>query len=116
MAEIADILTRLETIFAEIQLKYVIVGGLAAIIKGKPRTTMDIDLIIENDLEKIQLFLKALKLHDFEVLEDQVKLSLKEGAPLSIFDKKSILRLDIKVATKKNGSGRVEGRDYRTIS
>ena len=54
MTEIENILFRLEKIFSEIQLDYVIVGGLAAIFKGKARTTTNIDLIIQNNPNKIE--------------------------------------------------------------
>lgn len=100
MAEIEDILSRLEKIFSEIQLDYVIVGGLAAIIKGKTRTTTDIDLIIHNNPKKIAKFLEKLKKNNFDVLDEQVQWAFKEGTNASIFDKSSVMRLDIKIAKK----------------
>lgn len=100
MAEIEDLLSRLEKIFSEIQLNYVIVGGLAAIIKGKARTTTDIDLIIQNNPDKIAEFLKKLKEYNFDVLDEQVQWAFKEGTNASIFDKLSVMRLDIKIAKK----------------
>jgi len=100
MAEIEHILSRLEKIFSEIQLDYVIVGGLAAIIKGRARTTTDIDLIIENNPDKIAKFLDKLKENDFDVLYDQIRWAFKEGANASVFDNLSVMRLDIKIAKK----------------
>lgn len=100
MAEIENILSRLEKIFAEIQLDYVIVGGLAAIIKGKTRTTTDIDLILHNNPNKIAKFLEKLKKNNFDVLDEQVQWAFKEGTNASIFDKSSVMRLDIKIAKK----------------
>jgi hypothetical protein len=100
MAEIEEILSRLEQIFSEIQLDYVIVGGLAAIIKGKARTTTDIDLILQNDPNKITRFLDKLKERDFDVLNNQVRLAFEEGVNASIFDELSVMRLDIKIAKK----------------
>ncbi|MHA1729320.1 MAG: DUF6036 family nucleotidyltransferase [Promethearchaeota archaeon] len=100
MTEIENILFRLVKIFTEIQLDYVIVGGLAAIIKGKARTTTDIDLIIQNNPNKIAKFLDKLKKNDFDVLTEQVQWAFKEGTNASIFDKLSVIRLDIKIANK----------------
>ncbi len=100
MAEIEDILSRLEKIFSEIELDYVIVGGLAAIIKGRARTTTDIDLIIENNTDKIAQFLVKLTEHDFDVLPGQIQLAFEEGTNASIFDNLSIMRLDVKIAKK----------------
>ena len=100
MAEYKNILTRLSKILIEIQLDYVIVGGMAAIIRGKPRTTMDVDLILENDAKKIQQFLKLLSKNDFDVLNDQVKWAFESGVNASIFDNLSSMRLDVKIANK----------------
>jgi hypothetical protein len=100
MAEIESILKRISKICSEISLDYVIVGGFAAIIMGKPRTTMDIDLIIEDAPEKMKKFLEKLKENDFDVLEDQVKWAFESGDNASVFDKHSAMRLDIKLALK----------------
>jgi len=100
MAEIEDILSRLEKIFQATKLKYVIVGGIAVIHYGHVRGTQDIDIIIEDDSSKISQFLGLLRTYMFDVMEDQFKIAYQERTNISIFDKKSFLRLDIKVADK----------------
>ena len=74
MAEIEDILSRLEKIFKAVKIKHVIVGGIAVIHYGHVRATQDIDIIIEDDSSKISQFLDLLKAHEFDVLEDQFYL------------------------------------------
>ena len=101
MAEIENILSRLEAIFKATKIKYVIVGGIAVIHYGHIRTTQDIDIIIEDDYSKITQIIGLLRTYEFDVLEDQFKLAYQEKTNISIFDKKSFLRLDIKVADKK---------------
>ena len=101
MAEIEDILSRLEKIFKATKLKHVIVEGIAVIHYGHIRATQDVDIIIEDDLSKISQFIGLLKAYEFNVMEDQFKLAYQEKTNISIFDKKSFLRLDIKVADKK---------------
>ncbi len=100
MAEIKNILIRIGEIFEEINLNYVIVGGLAAIIRGKPRTTMDIDIIIEDNESKINLLLGKLKTRAFDVLDEQIKWAFHSGVNASIFDDLSPMRLDVKIARK----------------
>ncbi|HUW88972.1 MAG TPA: hypothetical protein VMV43_00480 [Candidatus Nanopelagicaceae bacterium] len=102
MAEIENILSRLEIIFKATKLKYVIVGGIAVIHYGHVRATQDIDIIIEDDYSKISQFIGLLKAYKFDVLDDQFKLAYQEKTNISIFDKNSFLRLDIKVADKKH--------------
>ncbi|MHA1105032.1 MAG: DUF6036 family nucleotidyltransferase [Promethearchaeota archaeon] len=101
MAEIENILSRLEIIFKATKLKYVIVGGIAVIHYGHVRTTQDIDIIIEDDYSKISQFIGLLKAYEFDVMDDQFKLAYQEKTNISIFDKNSFFRLDIKVADKK---------------
>ncbi len=98
--EFEDMVNRTVTALEKSRLKYVIVGAFAAIYRGKPRTTLDFDLIMEDSPNKIQIFLEELKKLDFDVWEEQAKLFIKEKSRLSIFDNKSILRLDLKIANK----------------
>ncbi|TFG25457.1 MAG: hypothetical protein EU529_01080 [Promethearchaeota archaeon] len=101
MAEIKNILSRLEKIFKATKLKYVIVGGIAVIHYGHIRATQDIDIIIEDDPSKFSQFLGLLRSFNFDVMEEQIKMAYQEHTNISIFDNESFLRLDIKVADKK---------------
>ena len=101
MAEIKNILSRLEKIFKATKLKYVIVGGIAVIHYGHIRATQDIDIIIEDDPSKLSQILELLRSYNFDVMEEQIKMAYQEHTNISIFDNESFLRLDIKVADKK---------------
>lgn len=115
MAEIENILSRLEVIFKSSKLKYVIVGGIAVIYYGHVRTTQDIDIIIEDNYLKISQFLGLLKDYNFDVLVDQFQLAYEEKTNISIFDKNSFLRLDIKVADKKSEHEVLSHAEKKTI-
>lgn len=71
MAEIENILSRLEKVFKSVKLKHVIVGGIAVIHDDHVRGTQDIDIIIEDDNSKFPQFLNQLKSFNFDVLENQ---------------------------------------------
>ena len=124
MAEITNLLTRLEKVFKNINLNYVIVGGIAVIHYGHIRATQDIDLIIENDASKFPQFLELLKTSNFDVMEDQFNLAYQENTNCSIFDNNSFLRLDVKVANKQRelevlNNAKIEkilGRELRIAS
>ena len=77
-------------------------GGLVAIMRGRARTTTDIDLILKNEPKLLERFFDGLKGRYFDVLDSQVQYALNEGFNLSIFDKRSTLRLDIKIAKSNN--------------
>ena len=57
-------LKRLQSVFASLRshdVKYVVIGGIAAIAHGVPRTTFDLDILIEATLENVTRLLKALE-------------------------------------------------------
>lgn len=55
-------LHRMEDVFASLQnhkVKYVVIGGIAAVMYGVPRTTLDLDILIEATRENAQRLLDA---------------------------------------------------------
>ena len=100
MAEYRELLKRVAQALEAAELSYVIVGGFAINIRSRPRTTMDLDLIIEDDPFKISMLLEVLKNLHFDVMESQTQSALAEGTNASIFDESSPLRIDLKVARK----------------
>jgi hypothetical protein len=57
-------LSRLRDVSASLssqQVKYLVIGGTAAILYGVPRATFDLDLIIEASLENASRLLAALR-------------------------------------------------------
>jgi hypothetical protein len=115
MAEIEDVLSRLQKVFSATKLKYVIVGGIAVIHYGHIRTTQDIDLIVEDNASKLSQFASLLKSYEFDVMMDQFQIAYKEKTNISIFDKKSFLRLDITIAEKKREYDVLESARRETI-
>ncbi len=56
-------LTQLQSIFASFQkhnVKYLIIGGVAAVLYGVPRVTFDLDILIEATIDNAQHLLDAL--------------------------------------------------------
>lgn len=57
-------LNRLQGVFASLQqhnVKYVVIGGIAAVLYGVPRATFDLDILIEATPENVQQLLNALE-------------------------------------------------------
>ncbi len=56
-------LNRLKAVFASFQkykVKYLVIGGIAAILHGVPRTTFDLDILIEATPKNAQNLLNAM--------------------------------------------------------
>lgn len=77
-------------------IPYVIVGGVAIPFWGAPRTTVDIDLMLQIPEEKIRVFIKFLERKGFFASEEDLKTALKEKSHCTIEDKLSPYRLDVK--------------------
>jgi len=57
-------LNRLQDVFRSFQqneVKYVVIGGIAAILHGIPRATFDLDILIEATADNAERLLKALQ-------------------------------------------------------
>ncbi len=96
MRSMNEILKLVCTFLNEEKVAYVVVGGLAVLFYGIPRTTMDIDIIIEMDMPKVKRFVELLKGNDFFADEDDIETAFEEKSHATIEDKTSMIRLDIK--------------------
>ncbi len=79
----------------ESKIRYVVVGGVAASIFGRPRTTMDIDVIIENDKDGITKIQRVLKKNGFEFGENEIQIAIEEKSHCSIYFRDYPYRIDL---------------------
>jgi predicted nucleotidyltransferase len=98
MTEFLTFFIKIVDCLNRVKIKYVIVGGLAAIIRGRARTTTDVDVIVENKPELLFIFLDCLERNGIDIMKDQVQIAMQEGSSISIFDTSSFARLDLKLA------------------
>jgi hypothetical protein len=77
-------------------IDYVIVGGFVVLFYGNPRTTMDIDYVIQLEDENIPVLVKFLKENGFHADEYDMRAALKEKSHCTVEDKETMFRLDIK--------------------
>jgi hypothetical protein len=93
-------INRLVDVFASFQkqkVRYVIIGGIAAILHGVPRVTFDLDILIEASSENAQRLLDALKeagfatallitadeliAHEVTIFKDRVRIDVQTSTP-----------------------------------
>lgn len=93
--------------FNDNDIEYAIVGGFAAIFYGNPRTTMDLDVVMqinEKDIEKVVDFFKE---NGFFADAGDMIAAFKEHSHCTVEYKETMFRVDIK--------GVYNERDKRTI-
>jgi hypothetical protein len=77
------------------EAEYAIIGGLVAIFYGRPRTTSDIDIIVDFSKADSKRIERSLRKEGFEVSQSDIQRALAEKSHFTVFDAKSPYRLDI---------------------
>lgn len=92
-------LKRLKGVFASLnshEVKYIVIGGIASILHGVPRSTLDLDVLIEATKENAQKLLDALlsaNLGTAELISPEELLA----NDITVFS--DLVRVDVQTAT-----------------
>ncbi len=92
-------LDKLQPVFRSLNahdVRYLVIGGIAAALHGVPRATFDLDLLIEPTPDNAERLLKALREAGIVTAELTDPDSLLEHE-ISVF--KDILRIDVQIQT-----------------
>ena len=95
MEEFPEILKSVCTNLNENEIDYVIVGGVAVMYHGVPRTTVDIDFIVQMEDQQITPFIDFLNSKGFTASETDLRAAFEENSHSTSFFKDTLLRLDI---------------------
>jgi len=107
-------LNRLQGVFESLQrhnVKYVVIGGIAAILHGVPRATFDLDLLIEPTESNAQRLLDAFAEaglgtaaltspsdilgHEITIFKDKVRVDVQTSTPGLVFEEAWARRLTL---------------------
>ena len=118
-------LNLLQSVFSSCQkhnVKYVIIGGIAAILHGVPRATFDLDILIESSEENVEHLLKALSeaglgtadltsakdvlAHEITIFKDRVRIDVQTSTP----------GLEFETAWKNRETMEYEGQEFYVAS
>lgn len=95
----------------ESNIKYVIVGGLAAILYGRPRTTIDVDIIVDyTSADEINRLENILKEKGFSLQINEILEVIKDKSHCSIFLKDYVYRIDLQGAYSSLDIRAIENR------
>ncbi len=92
-------LDQLQTVFASFQkndVRYLVIGGIAAVLYGVPRATFDLDILIEPTKENAQRLLDALNEIGFGTAQ-MTNAEEIVGTEITIFTDR--VRLDVQTST-----------------
>jgi len=91
-------------------IDYVLVGGLAVIMYGEPRMTMDLDMVLKIPEDKIEGLVEFLNKNDFFADKEDIVMAFGEKSHCTVQDKNSAIRLDIKGVYGEREMGSIKDR------
>ena len=117
-----NLLTEIFKSFQDHELEYMVIGGIASILYGVPRTTFDLDILIrptgENAKRLLDALLKAglgtatltdvdgILSHDISVFKDRVRIDVQTSTPGIAFEE----------AWKRRVTMNYQGQDFLILS
>lgn len=103
----------LETVCSYLNSKaidYVLVGGIAVIAYGNPRTTVDVDIIVQLGEDKIEEFAGFLKSEGFFSDPHDLRKALHEKSHFTAEMKDTLFRIDLKGVYNENDKRTMNNR------
>lgn len=94
--EIEDLLIKIAKILDKLEIPYIITGGMAVSVWGRPRFTADIDIVVEISPKNIKLLAKELLAVDKDVYvsEEAMQEALERKGEFNFIHPQSQLKVD----------------------
>lgn len=83
---LGDLVARMTEILERAGIPYMIAGSLASSFHGEPRTTRDLDVVIDPSNVALAAFLDALPADEFYVNRETVRLALQERSQFNVVE------------------------------
>lgn len=82
------------SVFEKLKIPYLIGGSMASTIYGMVRTTQDVDIIAEMQLQHVEPFIASLQ-SDFYLDEELIADSIQHKSSFNIIHRKTMFKVDI---------------------
>jgi hypothetical protein len=82
-------------VLERLEIPYMVVGGFAAIAYGVPRSTVDVDIVVDMRMEQAQPFIAAFPDSDFYVSVESVRDSLARRHPFNVIEMATAAKVDL---------------------
>jgi len=90
-----ETLARVAAALDSADVNYMVVGSFASTLHGEPRTTQNIDIVIEADAGKLDRFVKALPSSNWYVDADAAREALHLRSLFNVIDTNTGWKVDI---------------------
>lgn len=124
MREFEEVALAFDAACREAGVRYVMVGGIAVMAWGQPRTTMDIDTIVSLRRAQVEGFMSALRRHQLRATAQDFLDSMEDGSHVTVHASGSAFHIEVKLSDSKETETeldrareeRFEGRSLRIAS
>lgn len=101
MTRQADLLAAIADRLDAAQIPYMVVGSVAGSLHGEPRTTVDIDLVIDPTLESLRQFVDSLPGDDYYVDMDAAMEALERRTSFNVIEHATGWKVDLMVRRER---------------
>lgn len=101
--------------FEETSIDYVIVGGIPVIYYGRPRFTVDVDIIIRRQIKEIELLIQCLRDNGFNYGMEDIFITIEENSLATILHKEFPFKIDIQGISQNIGRNALKNRVKKQI-
>ena len=110
-----EVLAEIVRLLEGAAIPHMVVGSFASTAHGIPRTTHDLDLVIDPSPEQLQQFLDAIDLDRFYVDADVARDALRRRSMFNIIDMASAWKIDIVIRRQRRFSIEELARRQREV-
>lgn len=100
--KIIDLLKETAEILDRLNIEYIVTGGFAVSVWGRPRSTLDIDIVVKLVRPKVNIFKKALEeiSNSAYVDEEMMKGAIDQEGEFNFIEPESGMKVDFWVVEK----------------
>jgi hypothetical protein len=100
MSDLSDFLERLLEKLSQVEVPFMLVGSVAASYHGHPRSTLDVDLVIDADEETLCRFARSLG-EGYYVSEGSVRQAVRSRTAFNVIDEATGYKADLIVRNER---------------
>jgi hypothetical protein len=110
MSSVADVLRAITKLLEDAHIPYMIVGSFASMVHGEPRTTHDLDIVIDPSSQALERLLTSIDMDAFYVDPDVARDALRRRSMFNVIDMNSAWKIDFVIRKDRPFSAEELGR------
>jgi hypothetical protein len=103
-SELTGPLREIVALFEQAAIPYMVVGSFASMVHGHPRTTYDLDIVIDPTMSSLNKLLSLIDTDRFYVDPDVARDALRQRSMFNVIDMKSAFKIDLVIRKEREFS------------